>query len=89
MITSNADSNDADENKFDYIIVNDCPNDINDPAQQRNERMNGDVSKRNETIEAEKNGNSDWPDTAVYPKNKNKSSPGHSERHHFLEAKFL
>ena len=48
-VTSNADLNYADENEVDYIVATDNnPNDVNDPAQQRNERMNDDVSKRNE-----------------------------------------
>ena len=57
-VTSKADSNDADANEVDYIIANDSPNDVNEAAQQRNERLNDDVSKRNEDIEAGKNENS-------------------------------
>ena len=54
-VTSNVDSNDADVNEVDYILANDSPNDVNDTAQQRKERTNDDVSKRNEDTEAEKN----------------------------------
>ena len=54
-VTSNVDSNDADVNEVDYILANDSPNDVNDTSQQRNERPNDDVSKRNEDTEAEKN----------------------------------
>ena len=79
-VTSNADSNDADENEVDYIIANDSPNDVNYTAQERNERLNDEVSKRNPDIEAEKNENSDWPNPAVYPKNQEKSLPNVSER---------
>ena len=79
-VTSNADSNDADENEVYYIIANDSPNDVNYTAQERNERLNDEVSKRNPDIEAEKNENSDWPNPAVYPKNQEKSLPNVSER---------
>ena len=66
-------SNDADENEVNCITVNDSTNDVNNAAQERNERMNGDVSKRNEAIEADKNENSHWPDSTVCPKNQQKS----------------
>ena len=67
-VTPTAATIDANENKVDYIIANDSPNDVNDTAQQRNERMIDDVNKRNEHTEVEKNENSDWPFT---PKIKN------------------
>ena len=49
--TSNTDSSDAHENEGDYIIMTDNPNDVNDAAQRQNERLNDDVSDRNEAIE--------------------------------------
>ena len=66
-VTSNSDSKDAHENEVDYKIVNDSPNATNDAAHKRNERLNDDVSKRNEDTEAEKNETFDWPNPAVYP----------------------
>ena len=44
-------------------------------AQSQNERMKNDVTNRNEANEAEKNEDSDWPDSAVYHKNHEKSLP--------------
>ena len=79
-VTSDADSNDACENEADYIITRDGLNEVNDAAQRQNERINDDVSNRNEATEAEKNENFDWPDSAVYPKNKEQSLPDLSER---------
>ena len=79
-VTSNADASDAHENDADYIITRDSANDVNDAAQQRNKIFNDDVSKRNETIEAETNENCDWPDSAVYPKNRETFLPEMSER---------
>ena len=87
-ITSNVDTNYADEKEVDYIIGNDSPNVVNDDAQQRNERLKDDVSKRNEYFEAERNDNSDWPNSAVYPKNQEISSPDLSERQK-SDAKFV
>ena len=55
-------------------------NDVNDAAQKQNERLNDDVSKRNELTEAEKIEISDWPDSAVYPKNIEKYLPDMFER---------
>ena len=42
--------------------------------------MKSDVSNTNEASEAARNANSDWPDSAVYHKNQEKSLPDLSER---------
>ena len=72
---------DASENEADYIITTDSPVDVNDAARSRNERMKSDVSKTNEANEAARNENSDWPDSAVYHKNQEKSLPDLPEKH--------
>ena len=64
-VTSDTNLTDARENEADYIITTDGPNDVNDAAQRQNERMKNDVSNINEANKAEKNENSDWPDSAV------------------------
>ena len=79
-VTSNSDSSDAHENEIEYEIANGSPNDVNDAAQQRIERLNDDVSKRNEASETVRNENSDWPNPTAYPKIQEKSSPDLSER---------
>ena len=79
-VTLSIDSNDAVENEIDYIKTNDSLNDVNDSAQQRNEQLHDDVSKRNEATEAENNENSGWPESAVCPKNDEKSLPHLSDR---------
>ena len=68
-VTSNSDSSDARENEVDYIIVNDSPNAVSDAAHKRNERLNDDVSKRDEASKAARDENADWPNPAVYLKN--------------------
>ena len=75
-----ANSSDAHENQTDYIITRDELNDATDAANSRTERINDDVSKRNEASEATRNEESDWPNPAFYPKNRAKSSPDTSER---------
>ena len=75
-----ANSSDAHENQKDYIITRDELNDATDAANSRTERINDDVSKRNEASEATRNEESDWPNPAFYPKNRAKSSPDTSER---------
>ena len=67
--TTEANTSDANENEADYIITTDCPNDVNDAAHSRDERIESDVSNTNETTEATKNEISDWPDSVVYHKN--------------------
>ena len=72
-ITAEANSSDAKENEADYIITTDSPNDVNDAVHSRKERLNDDVSKRNEASKATSNGESDWSNPAVYPQNQGKS----------------
>ena len=79
-VTAEANSNDAHENAANYIITTDSPNDVNDAAQSQNERIKSDISSRNEASEADRNENSDWPYSAVYHKNQEKSLPDLSER---------
>ena len=66
QITTEANSNGANENEADYLITTDSPNADNDAAQSQNERMKNNVSNTNEATEATRNENSDWPDSAVY-----------------------
>ena len=88
-VTSNADSNGADENEVAYIIANDSTNDVNDAAQERNERMNDDVSRRNEAIEAEKNENSHWPFAPKIKKNLCRIRPKDRKTMQFFGRKFF
>ena len=67
-VTSNDKPSDADECEVDYITTRDGLHDANDTAQSRSERITDDVNKRNEATEYASNQNSDWPDSAVYPK---------------------
>ena len=76
-ITAEANSSDASENEAEYIITTDSPNDVNHAVHSRNERLNDDVSKRNEASKATSNGESDWSN---YPQNQEKSLPDLSER---------
>ena len=63
---------DVDENEADYIITSDETNYADHAAQSRNERLNDDVTKRNEASEATSNEESDWPNPATYPENPEK-----------------
>ena len=60
---------DANENEADYIITRDETNYADHAAHSRNERLNNDVTKRNEASEAIRNEESDWLNPAIYPKN--------------------
>ena len=71
---------DVDENEADYIITSDETNYADNAAQSRNERLNDDVTKRNEATEAASNEESDWPNPAVYPENPEKSLPNIDKR---------
>ena len=68
--TANANPSDAHENKTNYIFTRDELNDATDAARNQKERLNDDVSKRNEANEAARVETSDWPIPAVYPKKK-------------------
>ena len=71
---------DVDENDADYIITSDEMNYAEHAAQSRNERLNDDVTKRNEASEATSNEGSDWPNPAVYPENPEKPLPNTDEK---------
>ena len=71
---------DVDENEADYIITSDETNYADHAARSRNERLNDDVTKRNEASEATSNEESDWPNPAVYPENPEKPLPNTDER---------
>ena len=64
---------DVDENEADYIITRDEANYADHAAHSRNERLNDDVTKRNEANEATRNEESDWPNPAVYSKKSRKN----------------
>ena len=73
-------SSDANENEADYIITRDETNYPDHEAYNRNERINDDVTKRNETTEMTRNEKTDWPTPAGSPKIHGKSSPNPDER---------
>ena len=62
-------SDDAHENEVDYMITSDGTNYADHAAYSRNERLNDDVTKKNDASEATSNEESDWPNLAVYPGN--------------------
>ena len=64
--------------QFQYVI--DDNDHYNDTVHSRDKRMKSDVSNANEGSDATGNENSDWPDSAVYHKNPEKSLPDLSER---------
>ena len=70
----------VDENEADYIITSDETNYADHAAQSRNERLNDDVTKRNEASEATSNEESYWPNPAVYPENPEKPLPNTDEK---------
>ena len=78
--TAETNSNDAHENETDYIITRDESNYTDHAAHSRNERLNDDVTKRNEASEATRKEQSDWPNPAVYPKNLEKTLPNTEQR---------
>ena len=73
-------SDDAHENEVYYIITSDGTNYADHAAYSRNERLNDDVTKKNDASEATSNEESDWPNPAVYPGNPEKSLPNTDER---------
>ena len=73
-------SDDAHENEVDYIITSDETNYADHAAYSRNERLNDDVTKKNDASAATSNEESDWPNPAVYPGNPEKSPPNTDER---------
>ena len=75
-----ANTNDVAENEPDYIITSDETNYADHAARNRNEKLNHDVTKRNEASEAASNDKSDWTNPAVSPKNQEKSLPNTADR---------
>ena len=75
-----ANTNDVAENEADYIITSDETSYADHAARNRNERLNHDVTKRNEASEAASNNKSDWPNPAISPKNQEKSLPNTANR---------
>ena len=74
-------TNDVDENEEDYIITRELNYD--NAAHSRNDRLSDGVTKRSERNEATaltENENSDWPNPAASPKNREKSDEFFSER---------
>ena len=66
---------DVDENEADYIITRDESNHADRAEHSRNERLNDDVTTRNEASDTINNEESVWPNPAVSPKSKEKSLP--------------
>ena len=64
-------ANDAHENEADYIITREKSNHADRAAHSRNKRLGDGVTKRNEASEPTRNEESEWPNPAVYPKQKN------------------
>ena len=75
-----ANTNDVAENEPDYIITSDETNYADHAARNRNERLNHDVTKRNEASEAANNDKFDWTNPAVSPKNQEKLLPNTADR---------
>ena len=67
-------TNDVNENETDYIITREELNNDN-ATHSRNERLNDDVTERNEATAVTENNKSDWPNPAVSPKNQKNSLP--------------
>ena len=72
--TSETNANDVDETEADYIITRDELSNDN-AAHSRNERLDDDVTERNEATAVTENTQSDWPNSAVSPKNQENSLP--------------
>ena len=62
-----------------YITTRSGLEDVNETTQQGSEQLDEDVIKRKKANEAARNENSDWLDSAVYPKTQNNSLPKSSE----------
>ena len=72
-------TNDVTENEADYVITREVT--INDnAAHSRNDHLNNDVTERNEFTAVTENEESDWLNTAVSPKNQEKSLPNTADR---------
>ena len=66
--TAETNTNDVAENEADYIITSDETSYADHAARSRNERLNHDVTKRNDASETASIDKSDWPNPAVSPK---------------------
>ena len=73
--TAEANASDASENEVDYVITSDESNLTDRTSHSRDERLNDDVTERNEATAATENNKSDWPNPAVFPKNQENSLP--------------
>ena len=78
--TAETNTNDVTENEADYIITSDETSYADHAARSRNERLNHDVTKRNDASETASNDKSDWPNPAASPKNQEKSLPNTADR---------
>ena len=72
-------SSDTHENEADYIITRDKTNYADRAAHSRNQRINDDVTERNESSEAPRIEETDWPNPAVYPKKQENFLPNTDE----------
>ena len=70
-----ANASDASENEVDYVITSDESNLADRASHSRDERLNDDVTERNEATAVTENNKSDWPNPAVFPKNQENSLP--------------
>ena len=73
-------TNNVAENEADYIITSDETNYADHAARNRNERLNHDVTKRNEASEATSSSKYDWPNPAVYLKGRETTLPNTDKR---------
>ena len=73
--TAEANASDASENEVDYVITSDESNLTDRAWHSRDERLNDDVTERNEATAVTENNKSDWPNPAVFPKNQENSLP--------------
>ena len=73
--TAEANASDATENEVDYVITSDESNLTDRASHSRDERLNDDVTERNEPTAVTENNKSDWPNPAVFPKNQENSLP--------------
>ena len=58
-VTSNNEPSDANEKNVDYITTQNCLHNVNETTEQREQRLNDDVTKRNEATDATRNVYSD------------------------------
>ena len=72
---------------MDFLTTRDGLNYVNDTVQRRNGMPSDDVSEGSKANEATRNENSDWPDSAVYPKLQEQIWP-HSTKIRKIEATF-